>query len=310
MRGGKASTYEGGHRVPFFISWPEGNLGEAEDISYLTAHVDILPTLLDLVGIDSSEIDTDGISLVSALKSGAGLPDRTLLVTNQRVLHPDPDRPYSVMQGNWRYVHAEQGGDVELFDLATDPGQTNNIIEQHPDRAVAMANAYEQWWQHATGAGAPTTRPVVGTPAENPMRLSGMDWLAPNTGQVPRWPGFGDDKWAKGWLGSEEKFQVSPWAVKLAQKGTYRLTMYLHDESAQKVIPRSFAHLQLNGVTQAKEIVGGSISSTFELDLEAGDLDVRAWFDDQSDNNVMESGLPAFYIYIELLPGVENPTTD
>jgi arylsulfatase A-like enzyme/alpha-L-fucosidase len=302
MREGKGSTYEGGHRVPFFISWPAGDLGEAVDISDLAAHVDVLPTLLDLAGIDTSGLDTDGISLVPALKDGVDLPDRTLVVTNQRVLHPDPDRPYSVMQGSWRYVHAEQGGGVELFDLASDPGQTNNVIGQHPERAAEMAAAYEAWWQHATGAGTPTTRPVVGTPAENPMRISGMDWLAPDTGQVPWWPGFGDDKWGKGWLGNEENFRISPWAVKVAEQGLYRLTIYLHDEPAQKVIPRRFAHLRLDGATHTNELAEGSVSSTFEIPLHAGDLDIRAWFDDQPDHGGMDSGLAAFYIYIERLP--------
>jgi len=201
MRGGKASTYDGGHRVPFFISWPKGNLGTPGNIDDLTAHVDVLPTLLDLAGIDITDLDTDGVSLAPVLRGEAGLPDRTMVVTNQRVLHPDPDRPYAVMQGDWRYVHAEQGGDVELFDLSSDPGQTDNIVELHPKRSAAMAKAYEEWWQHATGAGTPTMRPVVGTSFENPMRISGMDWLAPSTGQVPWWPGFGDDKWGKGWLG-------------------------------------------------------------------------------------------------------------
>jgi len=302
MRAGKASTYEGGHRVPFFISWPEGNLGDAADIPDLTAHVDVLPTLLDLAGVDITEIDTDGISLAPALKDGAELPDRTLVVTNQRVLHPDPDRPYSVMQGNWRYVHAEQGGDVELFNLLIDPGQTNDISKLHPDKTAALATAYDEWWQHTTGAGTPTTRPIIGTDAENPMRISGMDWLAPDTSQVPWWPGFGDDKWGKGWLGNEEKFQISPWALKVATSGTYRLTIYLHDEPARKVIPRRYAHMELNGVTHTHEVTEGSTSVTFETELEKGDLDIRAWFDDQPDDGGMESGLAAFYIYIEWLP--------
>lgn len=98
------------------------------------------------------------------------------------------------MQGNWRYVHADENGGVELFNLSHDPGQTNNIIEQHPERVAAMAKAYDRWWEHATGKGTPTTRPVIGTVHENPMRISGHDWLAPTTGQVAYWPGFGDDK--------------------------------------------------------------------------------------------------------------------
>lgn len=123
MRAGKASTYDGGHRVPFFIRWLNGDLGQPDEFNDLTAHVDVLPTLLDLAGIDAKSIDTDGISLVPALRTGSALPDRTMVVTNQRVLNPDPQRPYAVMQGNWRYVHAKQTGGVELFHWSNDPGQ-------------------------------------------------------------------------------------------------------------------------------------------------------------------------------------------
>lgn len=296
MRAGKASTYDGGHRVPFFIRWPAGSLDEARAIDDLAAHVDVLPTLLDLAGIDSDGMDTDGISLVPALKGGAELPDRTMVVTNQRVLHPDPDRPYSVMQGSWRYVHAEQGGGVELFDVSSDPGQTEDILAEHPERASAMAEVYEEWWQHATGSGTQTTRPIIGSDAENPLRISAMDWLAPSTDQVPWWPGFGE-KEGNGWIGREGDFQLSPWALKAAEAGTYRITLYLHDEPAQKEIPHSFAHLELNGEVVTQSLGERSVSSTFEVSLDAGNLDVRAWFDDSED----ASGQPlaAFYLYFE-----------
>ncbi|WP_158972756.1 arylsulfatase [Paraglaciecola sp. L3A3] len=303
MREGKASTYEGGHRVPFFIRWPNGNLGKPGEFSDLSAHVDLLPTLLDLVGIEDQSIDTDGISLASLLKDGTALPDRTMVVTNQRVLNPSPQRPYSVMQGNWRYVHGVETGGVELFDLSNDPGQQNDISEQHPERVAAMTKAYEKWWQHTTGKGTPTTRPIVGSDHENPSRLTGMDWLSPNTGQVPWWPGFGTDKWGKGhgWVGNEDKFMVSPWALKVDQNGTYSMTLYLHDIPANKVIGKSFAHLQLNGKVITQPIVEDATSVRFETTLEAGDLDVRAWFDDKTDDSDLDKGLPAFYMYVERL---------
>jgi len=301
MRAGKTSIYEGGHRVPFFIRWPNGKLGQPNEFNDLTAHVDVLPTLLDLAGIDAKNIDTDGISLVPALQQGSALPDRTIVVTNQRVLNPDPQRPYAVMQGNWRYVHAEHSEGVELFDLTNDSGQINNIIDQHPEKAAELAKAYEQWWIHATGKGTPTTRPIIGSEHENPSRLTGMDWLSPNTGQVPWWPGFGDDKWGKGhgWVGNEEKFLVSPWALKVASKGNYTMTLYLHDIPANKVIDKSFAHLQLNGKTETKAITTGAISVEFEVQLVQGDIDIRAWFDDQTDDSGLSTGLPAFYMYVE-----------
>ena len=303
MRQGKGSTYEGGHRVPFFIHWPNGELGQPRDISDLTAHFDVLPTLLDFVGIDSSTIDTDGISLAPALRDSKSLPDRTLIVTNQRVLHPDPNRPYAVMQGNWRYVHGDEEGGIELFNVSEDPSQQVDLSTQHPEKVTELAKAYEQWWLHATGAGTPTTRIVIGSAFENPSRLTGMDWLSPNTEQVPWWPGFGDDKWGKqsnvAWLGKEEQFLVSPWALKVAAKGEYSMTLYLHDIPAEKVIGKRFAHLQLNGKVETLAIAEGAKSVNFKVMLEAGDLDVRAWFDNQADDNGLSTGLPAFYMYVE-----------
>ena len=130
-----------------------------------------------------------------------------------------------------------------------------------------------------------------------------MDWLSPNTDQVPWWPGFGNDKWGKGhgWVGNEDKFMVSPWALNVAESGTYTMTLYLHDIPANKVIPKQYAHLQLNGDTQTLPIPQGAISVTFKVALTAGDIDIRAWFDDQTDDSGLSSGLPAFYMYAEKL---------
>jgi hypothetical protein len=100
-----------------------------------------------------------------------------------------------------------------------------------------------------------------------------------------------------GLVGTEHRFQLSPWALKAAETGTYRITLYLHDEPAGKEIPHSFAHLELNGEVSTQPIGEGSISSTFEVSLDAGNLDVRAWFDDSED----ASGQPlaAFYLIFE-----------
>ncbi len=303
MREGKASAYEGGHRVPFFIRWPNGNLGQPAEFNDLTAHIDVLPTLLDLAGIEAKGIDTDGISLVPVLRAGEILPDRTLVVTNQRVLHPDPQRPYSVMQGQWRYVHADEKGGVELFDVSNDPGQTNDISAQHPEKFEELKKVYESWWVHATGKGTPTTRPIIGSKHENPSRLTGMDWLSPNTEQVPWWPGFGTDKWGTrsnvAWIGKEDSFIVSPWALKVAEAGNYTMTLYLRDIPANKVIGKSFAHIELNGEVTTLPIIEGSTSVIFKTMLSAGNLDVRAWFDDQTDASGLDTGLPAFYMYVE-----------
>ena len=51
MRGKKGSPYDGGHRVPFFLYWPDGGIPGGKDVSTITSYIDFVPTILDLCGI-------------------------------------------------------------------------------------------------------------------------------------------------------------------------------------------------------------------------------------------------------------------
>ena len=70
MRDKKTSVYEGGHRVPLFVRWPEGQLAHGASVEELTQVQDLLPTLIDLC--DLTKIDSpspfNGTSLASLLK--------------------------------------------------------------------------------------------------------------------------------------------------------------------------------------------------------------------------------------------------
>ncbi len=301
MRGAKNSPYEGGHRVPFYINWPAGDLISPAEVDGISAHFDIMPTLLDLIGVDISQLDTDGISLKPALTLGQALPDRTLTVTTQRVLNPDPNRPYAVMQDKWRYVHSKgEANNAELFNLKADPSQSRDVIAEYPEVAQNMANAYQKWWRHTTGKGTPTTRAIIGTAYENPTRLTAHDWLAPTTKQVGFLPGFGNDKWAKrGWLGKEDRYPISPWKVTTGAEGTYRFTLHFHDEPANKIIGKDYGHLILNENSYLAKIEEGATEVSFDVALDTGALDIKAWFDNTADAS--DKPLAAFYIYIERL---------
>ena len=64
MRGKKTLPYEGGHRVPLFVRWPDGNIGKPRDISALTECQDILPTLIDWCSLQQpKDAVFDGTSL-------------------------------------------------------------------------------------------------------------------------------------------------------------------------------------------------------------------------------------------------------
>ena len=51
MRGKKGSSYDGGHRVPFFVRWPDRGIQGGRDVKTLSAHIDVLPTLAELCQI-------------------------------------------------------------------------------------------------------------------------------------------------------------------------------------------------------------------------------------------------------------------
>jgi arylsulfatase A-like enzyme len=67
--------------VPFFIHWPGGKLAHGSDVSDLNAHIDVLPTLIDLCGLKPPrEVDFDGRSFREQLtEPGKALPERTLV---------------------------------------------------------------------------------------------------------------------------------------------------------------------------------------------------------------------------------------
>ena len=144
MRGIKASKYEGGHRVPLFIHWKNGGITVGKDIDELTAHFDVLPTLVELCNLDvDSAIDFDGKSLVPLINGKTEeFEDRIVITNSQRTENPEPWRRTSLMQGKWRFVDS-----TELYNLANDPEQRNNIAQQHPQKVAEFKEAYNDWWQ-------------------------------------------------------------------------------------------------------------------------------------------------------------------
>ena len=143
MRGTKGSEYDGGHRVPFMIRWPNGKLEAGKSLSDLVAHVDVLPTLTSLAGIDfTSDKVMDGTDVSPYLLGKSKIKNRYLVTDTQRISWPRKGKNSSVMNGDWRLVDGN-----ELYDIGDDPGQRNNLAEKHPDRVVAMNDFYDSWWE-------------------------------------------------------------------------------------------------------------------------------------------------------------------
>ncbi len=145
---GKGTPEEGGTHVPAFWRW-KGVLGEGVDISALTAHIDLYKTFCDLTGarIPDGIQKIDGRSLLPLLENPkADWPDRELFVHVGRWEKGDDPNKYkynkcAVRTQRWRFVNNDT-----LYDIANDPYENTNVIDQHPEVVEKLRKAYDKWW--------------------------------------------------------------------------------------------------------------------------------------------------------------------
>jgi arylsulfatase A-like enzyme len=206
MRGRKTQVYDGGHRVPFFMHWPKGKLKHGTDVSDLTAHIDLLPTLIDLCELSlERSADFDGRSFKQQLfQPDSALPERTLFVEVQRTFEPKPWAKTAGMTKRWRLVNNK-----ELYDMSKDPGQETNVIKQHPEVARTIRDAHKAYWQRVSPGDRDKPRFIVGHPKDPETFLQPADWYLSS---VP---------WNHANV-AEGKKHIGAWDIAIAEAGTYR----------------------------------------------------------------------------------------
>ncbi len=152
LRGHKGQLWEGGHRVPAIAWWP-GRIKAGMTCDELAVSLDLMPTMLALAGAQVPEgHKLDGVNLLPVLLEGQSLGERTLFWSygNQ----------HAMREGPWKLVITERerksprgGQPVELFNLAEDPGETDNLADQFPERLKSMRETIHAWQADvATGA--------------------------------------------------------------------------------------------------------------------------------------------------------------
>jgi arylsulfatase A-like enzyme len=142
-RDGKASHYEGGTRVLALANWP-GRIPAGVVVDQPIHIVDMYPTLARLAGATAAgKKPIDGIDVWPTLTQNAASP-RTEVVYGI-----EPFRG-AVRQGNWKLVwQATLPSKLELFDLAADPAEKNNVAAAHPDKVAELQRRVEALAQEA-----------------------------------------------------------------------------------------------------------------------------------------------------------------
>tara|TARA_R110002049_G_scaffold4601_5_gene32564 strand:+ start:782727 stop:784151 length:1425 start_codon:yes stop_codon:yes gene_type:complete len=156
LRRGKGSAYEGGVRVPAIVYWPSVTpVGGVCDEPIMT--IDYFSTLAELAGAESG-IKTDGESLVGLLKDPAGKMDRDLF-WHYPHYHAGGDSPYSAIRhGDFRLIEFHEDNSVQLYNLANDPGEANDLANSMTSVARKLTTRLHQW-RDSVGAQMPMSNP-------------------------------------------------------------------------------------------------------------------------------------------------------
>ena len=152
----KKESYHGGCASPFIVHWPAGHVGQSADpssdgrttadgrITDQVSHVvDLLPTFLDAAGIDATDYNSRGKSLLPVFKG------RTR--DGHDGLFFEHSGGAAHRAGNWKIVRLKPNRPWALYDLSCDRTETTDLAKQYDERVQSMAAAWNDWWQDVTG---------------------------------------------------------------------------------------------------------------------------------------------------------------
>lgn len=137
LRGRKGSTYEGGMREATVVRWP-GKIPAGTTNDELVTAMDLLPTFAKLAGAQiPSDRVIDGKDIWPVLAENRKSP-------HEAFFYHRGDELLAVRSGNWK-LHTKDGEAIELYNLDTDIGEMENVLESHPDienRLMAYLNNF------------------------------------------------------------------------------------------------------------------------------------------------------------------------
>lgn len=138
LKGFKGNKFEGGHRVPFLVSWPKQLKGGTE-FNGLSSALDIAPTILAAAGVGNSGKDymLDGVDLIPYLKGiKKGNPHEQLVWRK--------DAAAAIRFQNYKLIRVA-GLEDRLYDLKIDPGETNDLHLQQPAAYGSLKQKLREW---------------------------------------------------------------------------------------------------------------------------------------------------------------------
>lgn len=320
LRGGKGTVYEGGIKLPLFVYWP-GKLPPSRKCDQIVQHIDILPTVLEMCGLEMPrDLHLDGRSLLP-LMDGRNVewPERTLFFQQSR-----PDRAHRVYGDEpqlfvscaargqkykivmtaadpaERYFRPISFEETELYDIENDPGEKNNIAREHPKIVSHMRAQYEAWFKDVSRGIHPPVRNFLGSGHENPVKLTAQDLRGPRSARGPHML-----QSARAQAEKKQPLGFGYWAVNVVRSGRYRITMQFEvPQVLDAACPWRFplkkgeAFLRIGDVEASQLIPEGATEITFNVTLRPGEQFLNASLTGQREEGIEVS---PFFVVVECL---------
>lgn len=161
LRGGKGWLYEGGIREPLLVRWP-GLIKPGTVVGTPVSSPDFFPTLLDVAGVKPQPGQVlDGRSLVPVFKGGS-LPERALFWHYPHYGNQGGAPGAAIRRGDWKLIEWQEDGRTELFNVAADISEKNDLAAKEPARVAQLRNELHAW-QKQVGAKFPIPNPEYDT---------------------------------------------------------------------------------------------------------------------------------------------------
>ncbi len=224
MKGRKGSVNEGGVRVPSFWRW-RGRI-KPKEVTTPTAHIDVLPTLVELLGLENNGSRAiDGVNISPLLKGEELNINRAIF---SQVAQPQRDLTYfpGAIRENQMLLVLNENGE-ELFDMSSDPNQKLDLAEEQPEVLAAMKGKYDDWWKEVT-ADIDMDRPIPISGESPQILLPGYE--ARFTEGISFFEGHG---WAQDWLTEWKSLEDSiHWDLNVLDKVEFEVWLsYTADEN-------------------------------------------------------------------------------
>jgi N-acetylgalactosamine-6-sulfatase len=143
LRGGKHGMYEGGVRAPWIVRWPARVPAGRVDTQSILSGADWLPTLCAVAGVRINAADFDGEDTSAAwLGKAAHVRAKPLLWKTSA-----PGSSAGIREAQWKLIYPtrKNGGDLELYDIVSDPAEADNVAAQHPDVVNRLSAKVAAW---------------------------------------------------------------------------------------------------------------------------------------------------------------------